>query len=368
MARPSPRVWRAIALIALAVTATMVASVAYLRPSPPGTPNTGTAATKPVFVTEQEFSYDFVNPSVGWAVEARAGLFRVYGTTDGAKHWHQQLELRSSFAGRFPISVQVVDTHHAFLAVGDPFEQLNRTADGGTTWNSLPLPRVSASVLGAPFINSNFGWLLLAGRVPILYATRDSGFSGQPSPDPPADADSVKFRSPNEGWMGSGDIKLPHVYSSNDGGLSWHRHDLPPPPGQSWNDGIYFPAEIGLLPGGGVVAYTSLQFQPGSVPGFSFTSMDEGMTWRYVPPPPGAVDYEDTMHWWAMKGTSLFKSSDAGQTWTVVTDKLPDWQYVPHVLDSKHAWALLYLVGGFGLALTTDGGLHWTRAAVPSST
>ena len=71
------------------------------------------------------------------------------------------------------------------------------------------------------------------------------------------------------------------------------------------------------------------------------------------------------MHWWSIKGTALFKSSDAGQSWVMVTNALPDLQYIPHVLDSKHAWALTIVVGGYGLALTSDGGLHWTQANVP---
>jgi len=49
----------------------------------------------------------------------------------------------------------------------------------------------------------------------------------------------------------------------------------------------------------------------------------------------------------------------------MVTNSLASLQYVPHVLDSKHAWALTMVVGGYGLALTSDGGLHWTQANVP---
>jgi photosystem II stability/assembly factor-like uncharacterized protein len=96
-----------------------------------------------------------------------------------------------------------------------------------------------------------------------------------------------------------------------------------------------------------------------------FTSFDTGSTWRYVPPPPGEVGHQDAFHWWAIKGMVLSKSTDAGQTWNQVNSVLPDWQFVPHVLDSKHAWPELTVVGGYGLALTNDGGLQWTRGNVP---
>jgi photosystem II stability/assembly factor-like uncharacterized protein len=76
-----------------------------------------------------------------------------------------------------------------------------------------------------------------------------------------------------------------------------------------------------------------------------------------------------------MRGTTLSKSADAGQTWSQVTNALPDWLYRTelHVLDATHAWvtfsvpASLSAPGGNGLAFTDDGGLHWTQAQVPQS-
>ena len=70
-----------------------------------------------------------------------------------------------------------------------------------------------------------------------------------------------------------------------------------------------------------------------------------------------------------MKGTSLFKSTDAGQSWTIsFANGLPDWNYLPHVHDPKHAWAVTTVAGGrHGLALTEDGGLHCSRRTVPSA-
>jgi photosystem II stability/assembly factor-like uncharacterized protein len=366
--RLSQRGRRAVGLGALALVVIAAAGFAYLHSTPPvATKGAPPPSANPVLTTLIPATYDFVSPSVGWALETQPGQFRVYRTTDGAKHWQKQLDLGSSFAGSFPISIQFLDQDHGFVGVGDPFEQLNRTSDGGITWDSLLLPRTSMTLEGIAFTSTSDGWLLVGGQVPTLFATRDAGNTWRRLPDPPPDAGNISFRSPSEGWLGSGDMNHPHVYSSNDGGQKWYRHDLPPPPGRSWNDGIYFPFDIALTRGSGVVASIQPQFQPGAAPTFSYTSFDQGITWRYTPPPPGEVAYEDATHRWAMKGTSLFKSSDAGQTWTVVTDKLPDWQYVPYVLDSKHAWALLYVVGGYGLAVTNDGGLHWSRAAVPQS-
>ena len=70
----------------------------------------------------------------------------------------------------------------------------------------------------------------------------------------------------------------------------------------------------------------------------------------------------------------LFKSSDAGMSWSHVHLQLDEWDYRIGVIDSKHAWARLDQpfprTGpqlGSGLALTSDGGVHWTYAAVPTS-
>jgi photosystem II stability/assembly factor-like uncharacterized protein len=379
--RLSPRQRRAVALGVLALVLTGAAGFAYLRanmtvrtplstaPASPTPAHAAPAGPNPV-------TYDFVSPSIGWAVDdlntptTPAGGFAVFKTTDGAKHWQKQLQLESSFVGFVPLSVQFIDQTHGFIAVGDPFELLNRTSDGGANWDSIPLPAGSHSVDGIGFSSSQYGWLLVGGLASTLYATNDAGTTWRRLPDPPSDATALRYRSPSEAWMGMGSTGLapapPHVYMSGDGGNTWTRVVLPPPLGTSWTGDHFIPAGVELLPHDGVVAFIPPVDQPVLVPfRRSLTSFDRGRTWQYRPAPPGAVAYQDAMHWWSMKGTSLFKSSDAGQSWVLVTNALPDLQYIPHVLDSKHAWALTIVVGGYGLALTSDGGLHWTQAAVP---
>jgi photosystem II stability/assembly factor-like uncharacterized protein len=106
---------------------------------------------------------------------------------------------------------------------------------------------------------------------------------------------------------------------------------------------------------------------------FLVTSVDGGATWKHAQPSPGTVAFQDSLDWWAIRGTVLSKSRDAGQTWTQVTSDLPDWLFRPdlYVLDARHAWVTvsvpttLSAPGGNGLAYTEDGGLHWTRTKVP---
>jgi hypothetical protein len=94
-----------------------------------------------------------------------------------------------------------------------------------------------------------------------------------------------------------------------------------------------------------------------------------------TPPPEDSswdrTAFVDSLHWWTMTGGALWKSADAGQTWTYYGLQVDDWgEYLPHVIDSNHAWAQLVHNGPnesrlSGLSITADGGIHWTQVNVP---
>jgi photosystem II stability/assembly factor-like uncharacterized protein len=357
-------------VIAVAVVVIAVASFAYLHSTRPTETRSLAQSINPPFATLNSVGYHFVTPSLGWAVEnpTPAGGFAVFRTRDGAKHWQKQLVRDSSFIGFGQTSIQFLDQEHGYIVAGGQAEQLIRTSDGGDHWETVALPEGSARVGAIVFSDGSNGWLLVGGQGSRLYATSDAGGTWRRLPDPPPDADGLRFRSPSEAWMGSTAVGAPHVYASTDAGSTWQRLDLPPPPGRSWEGSV--PAGIELLPQSGVRVFLP-PAQPEMVErgiSLTLTSFNQGTAWGYVPRPPGVVAYQDSMHWWAMKGTLLFKSTDAGQTWTMFANGLPDWNYLPHVLDPRHAWAVTAIAGGRrGLALTEDGGLHWSRRTVPSA-
>ena len=395
---------RAAALIAVAAILIAAAGFIYLRPAP--TPKQATVLTSidQRFVANNPVTYDFVSPSLGWASlifvgpSSEAGQFRVFRTVDGAQHWQQQLASQSgpllTPGSSGPLTVEFFGKTYGFMTLGLPVELLYRTADGGAHWDSVSIP-ASARIDSVTFIDRSYGWLLAAplsvGTQPIsagtealhLYATRDGGSSWERLPDPPVDAAGLGLRRPTEAWMGGFGPGAPHVYTSSDAGQSWQRHDLPPPLGDAWTVDRYFPnspTRVQLLPGVGAiasveafncVAESTLSTTCLNVTAvtFNFSSGDGGITWRRVPPAPGDVAYQDSLHWWAVSANALFKSADAGQSWSQVTTAPPGWQFsVAGVLDSTHAWVSLFLVGGYGLALTNDDGLHWTLAKVPQPT
>ena len=368
----SRRRLRAAALVAFAVLVVAATSVAFLHsplaPKPPAQPPT----VSPLLTTENSVTYDFVTPALGWAAvhvappSATEGKVEVFRTVDGAKHWQLQLQGNISLLEFIPLSVQLF-SKSGFMAVGGPVQLVYRTTDGGSHWSPLRLPP-SPRIDDVAFSDASRGWLLASStssgsQALNLFATHDAGTSWQRLPDPPIDANNLSLRRPNDAWLGSIGHERPHIYTSSDVGQSWQRHDLP----GSW-DAAVGPIEVveQLLPVTGVLAFVLCQCaNPSPTP---LTSFDGGITWSDVHLPAGNVAYQDARNWWAIDGKLLFKSPDAGKTWVQISDKLPDWQSVPYVLDAKHAWAMLFDGNGFGLGLTSDGGLHWARAAVPQAT
>jgi photosystem II stability/assembly factor-like uncharacterized protein len=121
------------------------------------------------------------------------------------------------------------------------------------------------------------------------------------------------------------------------------------------------PTSVDLLPGAAAVAsVTDFGEQ------YLFRTTDTGKTWTYVPSAPGSVTYVDSQDWWAVNQNRLFKSSDAGHTWSVASDSLPASLTGVTALDTDHAWAAQIVIGGYGLVVTTDAGLHWSRVPVPN--
>lgn len=309
--------------------------------------------------------YDFVSANVGWATVERTGIgivaYWVFRTTDGAKHWSIQTS-GSLDDTSTEIQLRFYDARHGYFAIGGA---AFTTEDGGVTWQSVPMPARFEFEL--TFSDPAHAWFLGTDDVvsipPQFYATADSGRTWTTLPAPPGRG--LAFRTPLEGWAAaatdSGDI----AYATHDGGRTWSGH--PPPPASPFGGKGGFDNAVRLLPRHGVLVTGGT---------FALTSLDESSTWLPVTTPPGAaysdIAFQDATHWWAMPFGNLFKSNDAGQTWTHVSLQLDDWRYHLQVLDDRHAWVRLDPPvanpghpRGSGLAFSSDGGVHWTYAAVP---
>jgi photosystem II stability/assembly factor-like uncharacterized protein len=369
---PVGRRRRAAALIALAAVSIAGAGLAFLHSVQSSKPASPAVSDNPLLVTRDFVTYSFTSPTEGWAMDMASGTastasrLTIFRTVDRGRRWEKQLSLSDAFFGYGALPLQAVDPAHCFILLRGPTtELLFRTLDAGANWDPVAVP--SSNVEVVTFIDKDYGWLQTSEN--DLYITRDGGSSWKLLPAPPPGTSQFRLRSPTEAWMTGFDSGPPHVYLSSDGGLSWQRRDLPSPPGGPWDRGSHSQPTVELLPRSGVL----VSVVPQGGPPFTGTTFDGGGTWRQVQLPGGAVAYQDSFHWWAIGGSGMFKSSDGGQTWTQVTDSLPDWMYRPqlYIVDAMRAWvsmsvpASLSTLGGSGLAFTDDGGLHWTRTQVP---
>lgn len=389
-ARLSGRARRAIPLIAAAITVTVTASLVYLHPtfgaprqslpfsSPPPSPS--------LIPFRFSATYAFASPSAGWALVADSSStpskFWIYATTDGARHWSPQLSGQCPGDALFPFGLQFFGARRGFAALACG---LYRTSDGGNSWERMPLPpyQESAVTFSDPLDGWYFSQVTEQRPVPHFMVTHDGGSTWSELPSPPVQptgakggAPMVQFRDARNGWMGADTGGWGAVYSTSDGGVTWQAHVLPSialQPGQ----GGRFPGtetSITLVPGGGVMVIAS---GPAAYP-VAFISFDGGAGWRRLAAPPGETSYAgfvfvDSRNWWAMRFGTLFKTADSGQTWKQVALILDDWDYMPTIIDAKHAWAELQPnreIGrptpeGTGLATTSDGGLHWTYVNPP---
>ena len=390
-ARLNPRARRAILLILAAVLVTAGTGVIYLKASLLSHPPPAKAVDPAVLSSDYAAAYFFSTPSLGWALvtETTSGArgFSLFKTTDAARHWKRQLVKQPNQVGSGPLMIQFFDPSQGVIAVGEPAE-IYRTSDGGTHWALVKTPAFEFSSF-VP-VDAAHGWLLgLSGppdqAVPNLFVTSDGGDTWTALPEALAWANgsllfrnaNFSFRSAREGWLGANAAE-PIVYSSVDGGASWQPHALPNnvasdlctggnplPPGQQG----HWSTSVSLLPGHGVVTISSDYCGHAH----AYMSLDGGVAWRSLAPAPGTTSwrtyaYQDSSHWWAMGAGDLWKSSDAGSSWKLVSQQLDGWEgYIPHVIDANHAWAELFssAQAAAGLALTSDGGLHWSQVSTP---
>jgi photosystem II stability/assembly factor-like uncharacterized protein len=392
--RLGPRARRALVVIVLALMVIAATGIAYLHPSLPSHPRLLVVPSPPgppLLSNRYQVTYDFLTPALGWALlrdtTSPAPRFWLLETTDKAKHWQMRLTGSAGSVGGGPLKVQFFGRDNGFIAVGGGAD-LYRTQDGGDHWTALAVPALSSASIY--FCDPLHGWIvgtLVSSDQNTadlqFFSTSDGGGRWTGLPQLPAwffpgkgGFTDILFRRQSEGWVGAAS-QQPTVYSTIDGGLTWQAHPLPvvvagkgglPQSAQQLAEaGVY------LLPGAGVLAAT-VDANGNSI---GLTSFDGGSTWRHVAPPPGETSYgdfefQDTFHWWAMRYGTLFKSSDAGQSWKEVAQQLDEWDYLPQVVDAKNAWAQMVVVfpnagpvDGTGLATTTDGGVHWIPVNVP---
>jgi photosystem II stability/assembly factor-like uncharacterized protein len=298
-----------------------------------------------------------------------------FATADGGKTWQPSspvaLNLPSGFrAGAVQLGFTSAQVGWLwtpmFPATGDPFgapatdAYLDATTDGGLSWNRVT--ELSSSQLQ---------------HIPVPSGSQNC----KPS------LGQITFSSSTVGFL-SLNCADPGMLVTHDGGATWKTQSLVPadcqcsPSLPTFVDATHgFMETYGGKSGGAGLLATS----------------DGGATWRALPPMPSsgfimAMTYADASNLWALVTPpgwtkisggkdSLYRSSDGGQTWSLVQDGVPLGRVdsllfaggAGMVAQPRNAtWS--YDTAGFAtandtvLAVTTDGGHTWKVFAPAIST
>jgi photosystem II stability/assembly factor-like uncharacterized protein len=359
-------------LIALAWI--MAVSVYYLHPWTSVQPNAASRpVTNPQVLRYGIFStYSFVSSALGWTLQVTSpesstdGSYWVFKTVDAGRHWQRQLtgETLANYTG----PLRFLDAHNGYVVAGKPLA-LYRTADGGDHWRRLGLP--SAGPFWVQFSDPSHGAAVAISepRPPgpmAVFTTQDGGETWTTLPDVPSNPGFwPRFRSSSEIWSGARVVEgRPFVYVSLDGGHTWSRRELP----AEQDLPIEVLTTVDFAPG----SRTALVYEYVDAPGpfHYYSTPDAGMSWTTLNSPAptggfGEVAFLDATHWWTIQDLGLYKTADAGHSWTRIADA-PNIDWLIGVMDSRHAWAELDEGLGKQLVVTSDGGRHWTPTNLPA--
>lgn len=231
----------------------------------------------------------------------------VWITSDGGQTWKTGPHLPYDFHS-IRASFSAIDNQNGLLRifgslrVPSDSEAFFRTTDGGATWNSFEpcwgldetgecntwIPMTLSGIPEAmQFLPDGTGWLLDVGtcsacawNTPSYHITNDGGLTWENHNFPPPEEvpylfDKYQWCPPYHlnllpegivrvklacGWYYGGDDKpapIDYLYASEDGGLTWTAHELPPSlatmVGHAWNWSdnpmIFLDADHGLLLG-----------------------------------------------------------------------------------------------------------------------
>jgi len=241
---------------------------------------------------------------------------------------------------------------HAF-ASGDGLT-LVETLDGGVTWNEVDLPGSSTDPLyNVSCVDANICVAIGNSSTigPDVYRTSNAGLSWQRVTAFPVGGSwyHIDFVSPTVGFMGSNGATV----RTQDAGATWTiRSGYPSCPvmyGMDFRDSL-----VGLC-GGDRVSTTD------GGPGI-FKTTDGGVTWvrKFSQSANDVLWLNDTTAL-AIVGVSIYRSTNAGETWTPISSQI--FTGLDEMVVLPNGTIVGVSLGGDGWR-STDGGFNWTQTLV----
>ncbi len=292
----------------------------------------------------------FLDKKTAWIIYAINGHINpeasVWHTTDSGKTWTPGAPLNHQVYGdKLWAEFAVLDSQSIWLMVrgvsaevGSQYNhRLYRSMDGGLTWNFLS-SELSDDYTGMAFADAIFGLRTLqttgayAAAPPVYEITEDGGATWKKRELPPPPGDPSLFNSfvncetyqpvalSYQSFMmlvGCFDNLNPHqqfegyFYSSKDGGSTWLFGKLPPQARAETSELAYFDPKNIFV-----------------LDKDSFQSRDDGLKWAYLKVVnwDGQFSFTDPQHGWAIArlkgGIALVKTSNRAYTWKIVSPKI----------------------------------------------
>jgi uncharacterized protein (TIGR03437 family) len=326
------------------------------------------------------YTLDF--PAVN-GLQAQAPVHSIFATNDAGASWRPiNNNLRALTVNSLAIDPTQTRTLYAATSAG-----LYKSLDAGASWTQIfPDAKVAMRVVIDPRTPATLFALYGDSQMAQVAKTTDGGATWQvltanlPPPRYPAPARqfgdlAVDPQHPEVVWLTDVALGSPAIYRSTDGGAHWTSvRDFPPPfifgQGDSLGGGQI---QIDRQNTDRVYVCCSTQLTP-SAPAL-FRTDDGGKTWvegAHAPIGTPAVDPTNGATLYGTSGREVYRSTDAGQTWTTVP--LPPYAepgssfigfFRSPAFDPSGA---LYLTNDGGLLLrSTDGGATWTTRQGPWS-
>ncbi|MGC8489009.1 MAG: WD40/YVTN/BNR-like repeat-containing protein [Clostridia bacterium] len=300
---------------------------------------------------------DPINAATAWvgvSTDLANGPAPLFLTTDHGQSW-REITVPGSVGGlSWP---HFFSTERGYVAVGlvgsmgSETLVIQATDDGGTHWHTLP-----GSISEA---------LVTSGHIPPPSAHRLPWFG---------DKSGVVWATPSDGWMSGGHAgsvtEVGMLYRTTDGGVTWFPVALPgrgvdapqwvlPPIFRSAVDGVV-PVQIGprtyvvdqTVDGGATWrAGVPLPWDPAGDSLWTFTGGSMGLAVSKVLNAAGT----------AVTTSALYRTTDAGRTWTILPTKLPlDAVTAIDLVTRSIAYASCNSGQTSALWESTDGGVMWT--------
>lgn len=345
------------------------------------TPPTATPTPGPLKPTVPLTALRMLDNLHGWALTAT----EVLKTTDGGYTWEDASPannpLKTSGAPDF------MDAQHVWIAIS-PMQasgtlsgsiKILYTTDGAAHWQSSTIADTAAVATDRPhFANALDGWIEVGTGVAMshesvdIFQTTNGGqtwlkvASAGPNSSSglsfDGDKTGISFRDASNGWATAYTPATDHAwfYVTHDGGKSWQSQSLPTLPGLTnveyattppvflGNDGL-LPVQVDTATLRGIDLYSThdggTHWAATSLTNFSSTNV-------YI---------LDMQHAWASVGSSMYATSNGGQSW-IKQGTAPNTIGDISAVDANNVWAIGYINDKTPLLFhTTDGGKSWQR-------